>query len=81
VPGPLALAGIIRRAGYTTSARPIRHASVLSVLELADRAGALAWLARNPGPLESDERAKVPGPAHFDPPSPAPLALSQPTSF
>ena len=48
VPGPLALARIIRRVGYTKSARPIRHASVIAVWELADRAAALAWLARHP---------------------------------
>ena len=30
------------------SARPSRHASILAVWELADRAGALAWLARHP---------------------------------
>ena len=38
VPGPLAVAGIIRQADYTKSARPIRHASVIAVWELADRA-------------------------------------------
>lgn len=48
VPAPLAIARIIRRVGYTKSARPIRHASVIAVWELADRAAALAWLARNP---------------------------------
>jgi hypothetical protein len=84
VPGPLALAGIMRWAGYTRSARPIRHASVLSVWELADRAGALAWLARNPDPPdlpEPDDEAGAPSSAPSDPPSPTPLAiaLSQPT--
>ncbi len=48
VPGPLATAGIIRRIGYDQSSRPIRHASVISVWELADRAAALAWLAHHP---------------------------------
>jgi hypothetical protein len=48
VPGPLAIARIIRRQGFTTSARPSRHASIITTWELADRAAALAWLARNP---------------------------------
>jgi hypothetical protein len=77
VPGPLALAGIIRRAGYTRSARPIRHASVLSVWELADRAGALAWLARNPDladlPEPEDAGATSPAPSG---PSASPLEVS-----
>src|SRR5262245_29560534 len=37
VPGPLADAGIIRRAGFVTSTRPSRHASIISTWELADR--------------------------------------------
>ena len=35
-------------AGYVRSCRPERHASVLAVWRLADRAAALAWLADNP---------------------------------
>ncbi len=68
------------------SARPIRHASVLTVWELADRAGALAWLARNPDlpdPPEPDDEAGAPSPAPSGSPSPTPLAvaLTQPTSL
>jgi hypothetical protein len=86
VPGLLALAGIIRRAGYTKSARPIRHASVTAVWELADRAGALAWLARNPDlpdPTEPDDEVGAPSPTPSGSPSPTPLAvaLSQPSLF
>jgi hypothetical protein len=58
VPGPLARAGIIRRVGYCKSARPIRHSSVLSLWELADRAGAMTWLVRNtelPDPSDPDD--------------------------
>jgi hypothetical protein len=63
VPRPLALAGIIRRIGYTKSARPTRHASVLSVWELADRAKATSWLARNPDlPDPDDAGATSPNP-------------------
>jgi hypothetical protein len=62
VPRSLPLAGIIRRAGYTKSARPSRHASVLTVWELADRGAALAWLARNPDLPEPDDEAGAPSP-------------------
>jgi hypothetical protein len=81
VPGPFAIARIIRRASYTKSARPIRHASVIAVWELADRAAALAWLARNPDLPEADDG--VPCLATPKPPSPAPLtvAVAQPNLF
>ena len=48
VPGPLADAGIIRRADYRPSSRPERHASIIAIWALADRAAALAWLAVHP---------------------------------
>src|SRR5262249_23678938 len=48
VPGPLADAGLIRRISYTASCRPERHASIIAVWTLADRASPLAWLADNP---------------------------------
>jgi hypothetical protein len=75
VPGPLAIARIIRRADYTKSARPIRHASVIAVWELADRAAAIAWLARNPDLPEAEDGDGVPCLATPKPPSPAPLTL------
>jgi hypothetical protein len=83
VPGPLAIARIIRRAGYTKSARPIRHTSVIAVWELADRAGALAWLARNPDMPEGENGDGVPCLATSKQPSPAPLAVAvaQPNLF
>jgi hypothetical protein len=71
VPGPLALAGIIRRAGYTRSARPTRHASILTVWQLADRAGATTWLARNPDSPDPPE----PDDAGATNPSPSPMPL------
>jgi len=78
VPIPLARDGIIRRAGYTTSRRPTRHASVIAVWELADRAAALAWLARHPDlpdpPEPDDDGAPSPPPAGS--PSPTPLAVA-----
>ena len=85
VPGPLAIAGIIRRVGYTKSARPIRHASVIAVWELADRAAALAWLARHPdlaGARAGDDEGAL-CPSTPKPPSPTPLAvaLTQPNLF
>lgn len=48
VPVALVRAGIIRAAGFVRSGRPERHASWLQLWELADRAGALKWLAENP---------------------------------
>ncbi len=84
IPGLLAVAGIIRRVGYTKSARPVRHASVIAIWELVDRAGALAWLARNPD-FPDAEPGAAGGlcPSTPQSPSPAPLAatLSQPKLF
>jgi hypothetical protein len=48
VPTPLADAGLIRPAGYRPSERPEAHARPVTVWQLADRAGALAWLAAHP---------------------------------
>lgn len=41
----LADAGILRRAGYRASVRPIAHARPLSIWHLADRDAAVAYLA------------------------------------
>ena len=85
VPGPLARAKIIRRTGFVASSRPSRHGSILSVWQLADRAGAIVWLARNPDLPEPDpgDDAGAPSPTTSKPPSPAPLAvtLHQPCLF
>ena len=85
VPGPLARAKIIRRTGFVPSSRPSRHASTLSVWQLDDRAGAIAWLARNPDLPEPDpgDDAGAPSPTTSKPPSPEPLAvaLHQPSLF
>jgi hypothetical protein len=83
VPGPFARDGIIERISYTKSARPIRHASVITVWELADRAAALVWLARHPEWPEPNDEEGVPCLASPKPPSPAPLAVAmdQPTLF
>jgi len=48
VPGHLSRAGIIRRVGFISSDRKERHASTLSVWELADASAARAWLAAHP---------------------------------
>jgi hypothetical protein len=71
VPGALAQAGIIRRVGYDKSCRPSRHASVLTVWQLADRQAASNWLARHPDcpDPEPDDDAGAPCPA--SPPSPS----------
>jgi len=53
----LSAARLIRRVGYTTSCRPVRHASVIAVWELVDRAAAVAWLSRNPNPPEPGDDA------------------------
>jgi hypothetical protein len=83
VPGPLARAGIIRPASVTKSARPSRHASLLTVWELADRAAALAWLDRNPDlpdPENEDDGEGLTCPAPL-PPSPSNLTAAQPLLF
>jgi len=79
VPGPLAVARIIRRQGFTTSARPSRHASIITTWELADRAAALAWLARHPDipePEPGDDAGALCR-CPVSPPNPAPLAVSR----
>lgn len=78
VPGPLARARLIRRAGFVSSARPSRHASILSVWELVDRAGAIAWLDRHPDvpDPEPGDDAGAPSPTTSKPPSPEPLAVA-----
>jgi hypothetical protein len=75
VPGPLAIARIIRRVGYTKSTRPVRHASVIAVWKLADRAAAIAWLARNPDLPDPEDNDGAPCLATPKPPSPTPLAV------
>lgn len=47
-PGALNRAGLLDLRGYVRSCRPERHASVLAVWALADRAAASAWLDANP---------------------------------
>lgn len=48
VPGSLARAGIIRRAGFAPTSRPDARARPVSIWALADRAAALRWLTDNP---------------------------------
>jgi hypothetical protein len=50
VPKPLALAGIIRRIGYTVTSRPVAHARPVSIWELVDPDAARRWLADHPEP-------------------------------
>jgi hypothetical protein len=54
VPGPLALAGIIRRTGYASTRRAEAHARPVTVWALADRAAALDWLAAHPDEPDDD---------------------------
>jgi hypothetical protein len=75
VPGPLARAGFIRRGGFVPSARPSRHASILIVWELADRAAAIAWLTHD---YDSEDEGGAPSPATPKPPAPTPLLASVP---
>jgi hypothetical protein len=81
-PEPLVRASIIRPAGFIKSARPSRHASLLTVWSLADRAAAPAWLFHNPEiePEEGDGDAGAPWPAPPTPPTSAP-AMSQALLF
>jgi len=48
VPGALAKAGIIERAGYHNSDRPEAHARPVSVWRLVDREAAEQWLRDHP---------------------------------
>ena len=48
VPGELARAGLIRRAGYSPSNRPLAHARPVGVWQLLDIDGARRWLATHP---------------------------------
>ena len=63
VPGPLALARIIRSAGAKKTGRAVGHARPVTVWALADRTEALAWLDTHPDLPE-------PGPAVKDPADP-----------
>jgi hypothetical protein len=51
VPGPLALARIIRAAGSKKTGRVVGHARPVTVWELVDRAAAERWLIDNPEPF------------------------------
>lgn len=55
VPTALARAGIIRRAGYVETTRPVAHARPVSVWVIADHAAAVAWLDSYPD-LPTPER-------------------------
>jgi len=57
VPLTLARAGVAELAGYQRSTRPERHASVIAVWRLVDRAAAESWLAENP-PLSELKTAR-----------------------
>jgi hypothetical protein len=54
VPGPLVEAGIIATAGFVPSQRRQAHARPVRRWLLADRAGALAWLAAHPDLADAD---------------------------
>jgi hypothetical protein len=54
VPGPLALAGVIRGVGYAATRRAEAHARPVTVWTLADRGAALDWLAANSDPPDGD---------------------------
>jgi hypothetical protein len=74
VPGLLARAGIIRHVGYDRSCRPSRHASIISIWEIADRNAARAWLDAHPDLPDPDPNdAGAPCPA---PPSPIPTPIA-----
>jgi hypothetical protein len=71
VPGPLARAGIITRVGFDRSCRPSRHASIVSLWALADRAAAVAWLDAHPDvPDPEPDDAEAPCPGTPTPPTP-----------
>ena len=83
VPGPLARAGIVRRAGFIASDRKERHASTLSVWELADADAARDWLARHPDQPD-DLGPDAAGSPVLDPIKPngkGPAVATQPSLF
>jgi hypothetical protein len=81
VPGPLARAGIIRRAGFIPSDRAERHASIQSVWELADETAARRWLATHPDFPDLDENAGAVTPLFPDTPNKSGSAVALPSLF
>jgi len=59
VPHPLRRAGVIRAAGFVTSARPERNGSIIRRWELVDRGKAERWLADHPDLSESAANGKA----------------------
>lgn len=59
VPGPLARAGIIRRVGFTATARAEGHTRPVTVWQLADRAAAYRWLATHPDRPDPADNAEA----------------------
>jgi hypothetical protein len=81
VPGPIARAGIISHAGYDRSCRPSRHASIISIWEIADRDAARAWLDAHPDlPDPEPDDAGAPCPVPLSP-IPTPLVTHQAMLF
>ena len=68
VPGLLAKARIIERAGYAESRRPDAHARPLSIWRLTDRVGALAWLDAHPDRPDPTPAEMQSALSLFDPP-------------
>jgi hypothetical protein len=64
VPGALAEAGLIQAVQAAKTRRPEAHARWVTVWELVDRAGALAWLETNPDLPDPDG---APAPLPRDP--------------
>lgn len=62
VPGPLAMAGIIRADGFAKTCRPKAHARPVTVWRLVDRAKAEQWLTDHPD--RSDDVPAVSQPSH-----------------
>ncbi|MDA1053000.1 MAG: hypothetical protein O3C40_21310 [Planctomycetota bacterium] len=61
VPGSLARAGIITRAGFVATARPNAHARPVSIWALANRDAAVAWLRGHPDkpdPMPDEEERR-----------------------
>jgi hypothetical protein len=81
VPKPLALAGIIRRAGFVVTSRPEAHGRPVSVWELIDRDAALQWLADHPEPPDDEDSPPTAGePSPVRPPSALDTAAETPAA-
>jgi len=76
VPGPLAKAGVIRRARYEPTCRPAGRGRPITVWQLADRAAAKRWLYDHPDRPDGDAGSQGVILFSIDPNEPTPSAAA-----